>query len=113
MRTDILLFLIFEFRFSIEGVFHCSRITSDVSGLQETGDNHDALGPCFDQFRQIVQLDAADTENRNANGLVDPDDIIQADGRIVGLCRSRENWAEADVIGAFIKSTDRLVDAVG
>ena len=40
-------------------------------------------------------------------------DVVEADRRVVGLGWRREQRAEADVVRAFVKRADRLVDAVG
>lgn len=101
-----------DFGFAIEQLFHCAPVPDDLTCLQESGNNNDALGACFDHFRQIVQLDATDAKNRNANGVVNFRDLGQADRRIIGLGRCREDWAEPDVVGALIKRPDRLVDVV-
>ena len=63
-------------------------------------------------MHEIFGFDPADAKNGNGNALMDFPNLFKTDGRVIGFGRSGENWAKADVIGAFALGGDGLFDAV-
>src|SRR3954462_5691734 len=69
MRTDMGIWTL-DFRFSIQEHLGGTSVFRNVSRLEQTGNNNDALRACFDDFCQIVQFDSTDAEDWDANGIV-------------------------------------------
>ena len=101
------------FQLSIQEVFCGSRRRRDIFGLEESGDDHDSARSCFDHFGKIVQLDAANAKDRDANGIVNIGDLRQTHRDIIRLGRRGKNRTEADVIRTFVKGANGLVEAMG
>ena len=71
------------------------------------------FAPAAKTSGRLCELDSADAKNRNVHLLVNAPNLVDADGWVIGLRRSREERTEADVIRAFRRGGDRLGQAVG
>ena len=62
---------------------------------------------------EVFEFDSADAENGKRGVAVDFGDVGGADGRVVGLGRSRKKRTEADVVRLLLKGGSGLRGAVG
>src|SRR2546430_2003817 len=97
---------------SDQKLFASTTILGNVRSLQQTGYNRDAPRARGNQLIEIVDLDSADAKNRDADFVMDPLNPRQSNRLVIWFCWSREDWTEADVIGAFSLRSDRLLQTV-
>jgi hypothetical protein len=98
---------------SAEDFFGIGDVFGDFFRLEEGGDHGDALGAVFDEGLEVFEFNAADAEGGEMDGLVDPLEVFDPDGDVVGFGGSGEDGAEADVIGAFGDGIEGLALGVG
>src|SRR6266508_74665 len=79
----------------------------------EQGRNHDdALRSGIDHLLQIIDVDSADTENRDAHIEMNLPDVAQSDWCVIRFRWCSEDRTESDVISAFALRCVRLGQTV-
>ena len=92
--------------------FATARILCDVRGVEQTGNNYNALRTGRDDLFEIVDLDSADAKDRERYIDMHAFDVAQTYRFVIGLSRRCKDRTEPDVIRAFAPRGDGLLETV-
>jgi hypothetical protein len=88
-------------------------VINDAVGFEQGGNHHYPFCSGVDDALEIVDINSADAENRQANIDMCLLDLAQTNRLVIGFGWGGENRAEADVIGAVALRGPGLVKTVG
>src|SRR6266478_2198802 len=88
-----------------------ASVFDDIRRFEQAGDNCNTTGAGRDDLLEGVDLNSADTKDRENYIAMDTLNLLQSDRLVIGFGRRRENRAEPKVIVAFALPCQGLIDA--